>query len=110
MNVASKDKECPALQLANEIRPGTGASSVLSVGRSQAAASQKLFDEMKVSLCRECSLVPLTKAAKMLGVTSATLRAWDAAGKIKTVRTVGGHRRVPMDEILRLREGVKKHE
>jgi excisionase family DNA binding protein len=46
--------------------------------------------------------VSLSKASKMLGVTSRTLRQWDAAGKLQTIRTVGNHRRIPINEIHRL--------
>jgi putative resolvase len=47
-------------------------------------------------------LVPLSKASKILGVTTKTLRNWDEAGKIKVVRTSGNHRRVPIEEIERI--------
>lgn len=42
------------------------------------------------------------KAAKMLGVTTKTLKLWEKAGKIRCVRTPGGHRRIPESEIRRL--------
>ncbi len=45
----------------------------------------------------------MSKASKMLGVTTKTLRNWDDAGKIKTVRTSGNHRRIPVEEINRLK-------
>jgi putative resolvase len=45
----------------------------------------------------------LSKASKILGVTTKTLRNWDDAGKIKTTRTSGNHRRVPIEEINRLK-------
>lgn len=45
----------------------------------------------------------LSMAAKELGVTTRTLRAWDKSGKIKCVRTESGHRRVPQSEIERLK-------
>lgn len=48
------------------------------------------------------SLISLSKASKILGVDEKTLRRWDAAGTIKAVRTVGGHRRIPQEEIDRL--------
>ncbi len=38
----------------------------------------------------------------MLGVTVDTLRRWEAAGRIRTVRTAGGQRRIPSDEVGRL--------
>ena len=47
-------------------------------------------------------LVHLSRAAKILGLSSQALRNWDNAGKIKTVRSVGNHRRIPMSEINRL--------
>jgi hypothetical protein len=46
----------------------------------------------------------LSEAAEVLGVTTQTLRNWDKAKKIKTVRTVGSHRRVPISEIERLQQ------
>ena len=47
--------------------------------------------------------LPLSKASKILGVTTKTLRNWDDAGKIKTGRTSGNHRRIPIEEINRLK-------
>jgi putative resolvase len=44
----------------------------------------------------------LSKAAEILGVTTQTLRNWDNAGKIKTIRTPGNQRRIPESEIERL--------
>lgn len=48
-------------------------------------------------------LVTLSKASKILGVTTNTLRNWDESGKIQTVRTSGNHRRVPIEELEKLR-------
>ena len=44
----------------------------------------------------------LSKAAELLGVSTQTLRTWDTAGKIKTVRTQGNQRRIPESEVMRL--------
>jgi putative resolvase len=52
-------------------------------------------------------LVTLSKASKILGVTTKTLRNWDAEGKIKTERTVGKHRRIPQSEIDRLSGNIQ---
>ncbi len=38
----------------------------------------------------------------MLGVTIETLRRWEADGRIRVVRSDGGQRLVPMDEVVRL--------
>ena len=48
-------------------------------------------------------LVTLSKASKILGVTTKTLRNWDEAGKIQTVRTSGNHRRIPIEELEKFR-------
>ena len=47
-------------------------------------------------------LLRLDEAARILGVSVDTLRKWDRLGKIKCVRTSGGHRRVPLSEINRI--------
>jgi len=39
------------------------------------------------------------EASKKLGVTIKTIREWDKLGKIRTVKTPGGHRRIPKEEI-----------
>lgn len=47
-------------------------------------------------------LLKPAEAARRLGVEVQTIRAWDRAGKIKTIRTVGNQRRIPMSEIKRI--------
>jgi len=44
----------------------------------------------------------LKEASKILGVTVKTLQNWDKQGKIRVVRTVGGRRRIPKSEIMRI--------
>jgi len=44
----------------------------------------------------------LSEAAKLIGVSVDTLRKWDRLGRIKTTRTPGGHRRIPLSEIKRI--------
>jgi molybdopterin-binding protein len=43
-------------------------------------------------------------AAEMLGVSVETLRRWERAGRLKTARTAGGQRTVPLSEVTRLRD------
>jgi len=45
------------------------------------------------------NLIDISEAAQRLGVTIATLRRWDALGKLKSVRTFGNHRRYRIEEI-----------
>jgi molybdopterin-binding protein len=41
-------------------------------------------------------------AAEMLGVSIDTLRRWEADGRVRTQRTAGGQRLVPLTEVTRL--------
>ncbi len=45
------------------------------------------------------NLLTIKEAAQLLGVSSKTLRRWDKAGKIKSCRTQGGHRRFKVEDL-----------
>jgi len=47
-------------------------------------------------------LYSVGEASKLLGVTIKTIREWDRLGKIRTIKTPGGHRRIPKEEINRI--------
>jgi molybdopterin-binding protein len=51
----------------------------------------------------------LGEAARALGVSDDTLRRWDRAGKLKTVRDDANRRRVPRSEIERLARSPRRH-
>lgn len=51
-------------------------------------------------------LITPKKAAELLGVTTATLRNWEIAGKIKSVTTLGKHRRYNVQEIEQLKKAT----
>jgi molybdopterin-binding protein len=51
----------------------------------------------------------LGDAAKALGVSVDTLRRWDAAGKLSTVRDGRNRRRVPAAEVERIRARPERH-
>jgi molybdopterin-binding protein len=53
--------------------------------------------------------VGIGEAAKMLGVSTDTLRRWDRSGRIKTTRDSRNRRRVPVAEVERLREAPSRH-
>ena len=46
------------------------------------------------------SLLSIQEADDLLGVSSNTLRRWEAQGKITSERTVGGHRRYQVNDLL----------
>jgi molybdopterin-binding protein len=51
----------------------------------------------------------LGEAARALGVSEDTLRRWDRAGKLATVRDSANRRRVPRSEIERLAGAPPRH-
>ncbi len=48
------------------------------------------------------TLIRVGQAAEMLGVSVETLRRWEAEGRLATVRTEGGQRRVDLADVSRL--------
>jgi molybdopterin-binding protein len=46
--------------------------------------------------------IRIGRAAEMLGVTVDTVRRWADSGRLRTIRSAGGQRRVPIDEVTRL--------
>jgi len=51
---------------------------------------------------RRAELLPPREAARILGISYPTLKQWIYRGKLKTVKTPGGHHRVPETEIDRM--------
>jgi putative resolvase len=47
-------------------------------------------------------LYSLKDAKQLLGVKTRTIQQWDRDGKLKVIRTLGGRRRIPESEILKL--------
>ena len=45
------------------------------------------------------NMISISKAAKILGVSTVTLRQWEKDGRIKSLRTPGGHRRYNISKI-----------
>jgi molybdopterin-binding protein len=54
-------------------------------------------------------LYRLQEAAREMGVSYPTLKLWIAGGKIRSVKTPGGHHRIPRGEVERI-AGVKRGE
>ncbi len=55
------------------------------------------------------NLLKLNAAADVLGISYPTIKQWIYSGKIRSVKTAGGHHRIPQDEIDRIL-GTKKRE
>jgi len=54
--------------------------------------------------------VAVGEAARLLGVSLDTIRRWDRQGRIRTIRDDANRRRVPLEEIERLRSGPTAHD
>jgi excisionase family DNA binding protein len=66
------------------------------------AADERIALEPRATQRVEGSrLLSVSAAARLLGVSSSSLRAWAAAGRVPHVRTPGGHRRFELDELVR---------
>lgn len=55
-------------------------------------------------------LYSVRDACKVLGISYPTLKQWIYKGKLKTVKTQGGHHRIPESEVDRLLPGVPRAE
>lgn len=53
-------------------------------------------------------LLRLHEAAQLVGVSYPTLKQWIYSGKIKSVKTAGGHHRIPRSEVERLAGSDKR--
>lgn len=51
---------------------------------------------------RPTALLPPREASRILGISYSTLKQWIYKGKLRTVKTPGGHHRVPESEIDRM--------
>lgn len=49
--------------------------------------------------------IGIKEASLMLGVTTKTLRVWEVEGKIKSERTLGGHRRYCVSDLFKVKDG-----
>lgn len=47
-------------------------------------------------------LIPVGEAAKLIGISADTLKRWEKAGRISSVRTPTGHRRFDREDVLAL--------
>lgn len=54
-------------------------------------------------------LLKLKDAAEMIGISYPTVKQWIYSGKIRSVKTAGGHHRIPQTEVDRIL-GNKKRE
>ena len=56
------------------------------------------------------SFLRMREAAETLGVHEQTIRNWDEAGKIRTIRSPGGQRKIPRSEIERMMGELERRE
>jgi molybdopterin-binding protein len=63
---------------------------------------------MESTESRDDGALRVGAAAEMLGVSVETLRRWEADGRIRTTRSTGGQRLVPLAEVARLRDELRR--
>lgn len=61
----------------------------------------------KMNLTNDMQCVTSHKAAKMLYVTPTTILQWIKKDYLKCIVTLGGHRRIPLEEIKKLQKKMK---
>jgi len=54
------------------------------------------------------NLLKLNEAAEMIGVSYPTIKQWIYNGKIRSVKTAGGHHRIPTEEVERILNAQRK--
>lgn len=56
---------------------------------------------------KQKDLLSVGEAAAMLGVCGKTIRSWANSGRLRSIRTIGGHRRFFLEDILKM-TGIKE--
>jgi excisionase family DNA binding protein len=59
---------------------------------------------------QEDALLTPAEVAAMFRVDPKTVTRWAKAGKLSSIRTLGGHRRYRAEEVQRFLEGAKRQE
>ena len=59
---------------------------------------------------RDDALLTPAEVAKLFRVDPKTVTRWAKAGKLSSIRTLGGHRRYRADEVKRFLEGARQSE
>lgn len=55
---------------------------------------------------RPLVLLTMGDVAKMFGIDATTARRWADSGKLKCIRTLGGHRRYDQAHLIEITEGA----
>lgn len=88
-------------ELRNAVERGLVASDRTAGGhRRFTIAAIDVFKEMLTAADTDTSLLAIGDAARLAGVSTGILRSAVAAGRIACVRTISGHRRFNVDEVM----------
>jgi excisionase family DNA binding protein len=109
--VASSDDPYVRIARAREFARAWGADLVevgaaghinADSGHGEWPEGQILLERLRRAADGEGPMVTLSHAAEAVGVSTSTLRRWADDGRIRFVRTGGGHRRFPASDVRRL--------
>lgn len=64
---------------------------------------------LNLDLTQPEALLTPGEVASLFRVTPKTVTRWAEAGKLSAVRTLGGHRRFPVQEVLRVKAQVDRY-
>jgi len=67
---------------------------------AQGLELQSIIEELDEHMDEE--YLSVGKVAKIFKVSTEAIRKWIEKGKLRAIRTVGGHRRIPKNEVIRL--------
>lgn len=56
----------------------------------------------RLPIQRRDGMITVAEAAEVFGVSELTIVRWSKVGKLRTERTIGGHRRIPTSEVERI--------
>jgi excisionase family DNA binding protein len=66
--------------------------------------------EARMKAQKDDALLTPAEVAALFRVDPKTVTRWAKAGKLSSIRTLGGHRRYRADEVKRFLEGARQHE
>jgi len=63
------------------------------------AACKVLSDEFRTRMTQSSQLLTPRQAAEKIGISYPALKHWILAGRIRTLKTPGGHHRIPLEAL-----------
>ena len=85
----------------------TTANHFVAVNMGRRARSSEIL-EANMAAQKDDALLTPAEVAALFRVDPKTVTRWAKAGKLSSIRTLGGHRRYRADEVKKFLEGAKQ--